>query len=81
MRLILALYGRADAGGFWEAHCEEKLTSVKYTKLAGEWPGVFWHEATRSLLIVYVDDFKLSAKAELHDALWAKIRKSDPHGS
>ncbi len=33
-----------------------------------------WHEATKSLLVVYVDDFKLSAKAELHDALWAEIR-------
>ena len=35
----------------------------------------FGYEATKSLLIVYVDDSKLSAKAELHDALWAEIRK------
>ncbi len=47
--------GRNDA--------KQKLTSVEYTKLAEESPGVLWHEATKSLLIVYVDDFKLSAKA------------------
>ena len=34
-----------------------------------------WHEETKSLLIVYVEDFKLSAKAGMHDALWAEIRK------
>ncbi len=27
------------------------------------------------MLIVYVDDFKLAAKAEAHDAIWASIRK------
>ena len=30
--------------------------------------------ATRSLLIVYVDDFKLAAKHGEHDALWTSIR-------
>ena len=75
MRLILALYGHADAGGFWEEHCEEQLFSIDYTRLAEEWPGVYWHEETKSLLIVYVDDFKLAAKAEMHDRLWAAIRR------
>ena len=42
--LILALYGHADAGGFWEEHCEEQLVSVGFTRLAEEWQGVFWHE-------------------------------------
>ncbi len=75
MQLGVALYGHADAGRFWEERCEEKLTSVKYTKLAEERPGLLWLEATKSLLIVYVDDVKPSAKAELHDALWAEITK------
>ncbi len=43
VRLVLALYGHADAGGFWEAHCEEKLLSIGWTRLAEEWQGVFWH--------------------------------------
>ena len=50
--------------------------SVRYRKAAEEWPVVYWHEETKSLLIVYVDDFKLSAKAGMHDALWAEIRKA-----
>ncbi len=74
MKLVLALYGHADAGGFWEAHCQEKLLSIGWKALAEEWQGVFWHEATRSMLIVYVDDFKLAAKPEHHNALWKSIR-------
>ena len=45
-----------------------------FSRLAEEWPGVFWHEETRSFLVVYVDDFKLAAKHGEHDALWAAIR-------
>ena len=48
--------------------------SVGFERLAEEWQGVFWHEKTRSLLIVYVDDFKLAAKTGEHDALWTSIR-------
>ncbi len=55
--LVLALYGHADAGTFWEDHCGEKPMSIKYTAMAEEWPGWFWHEETNSLLIVYVEDY------------------------
>ena len=37
--------------------------------------GVYWHEKTKSMLIVYIDDFKLAAKHEDHDAHWKAIRK------
>ena len=40
-KLVLALYGHADAGGFWEAHCEEKLKSIGFERLAEEWQGVY----------------------------------------
>ncbi len=74
VRLILALYGHADAGGFWEAQCEEKLLSIGWEKLAEERQGCFWHRKTSSMMIVYVDDFKLTAKHKEHDALWSAIR-------
>ena len=41
VKLVLALYGHADAGGFWEAHCEEKLTSIGWIRLAEDWQGVY----------------------------------------
>ncbi len=36
---------------------------------------MFWHTETKSLLIVDVDDFKLAAREEEHDALWSAIRR------
>ena len=75
MQLRLALYGHTDAGGFWEEHCEYHFFSIGWCRLAEEWPGVYWHDETKSLLIVYVDDFKLAAKAEFQDRLWADIRR------
>ena len=48
---------------------------VDFESLAEEWSGVYWRTAIRSLLIVYVDDFKLAAKAEIRGKLWAEIRK------
>ena len=78
---MLALYGHADAGGFWEEHCEAQLVSIGYERIAEEWPGVYWHEETNALLIVYVDDFKLAAKAGDHDRLWAAIRGSSGSSS
>ena len=41
VQLALALYGHADAGGFWGEHCEEQLKSFGYTRFAEEWPVVF----------------------------------------
>ena len=47
-KLALA-YGHADAGGFREAQCEEKLLSIGFERLAEEWQGVYWHKSSRSL--------------------------------
>ncbi len=48
--------------------------SVGWPRLAEEWQGVYWHEAKRAMLIVYVDDFKLAALKKDHDGLWTSIR-------
>ena len=74
--VIMALYGHADAGGIWEEQCEGKFMSIGFKRLAEEWPGVFWHEETTSLLIVYVDDFKLAGnKTGEDDTFWKSIRE------
>ena len=79
--LILALYGHADAGGFREEHCEEQIVSIGFKCIAEEWPGVFWHAENKSLMIVYVDDFKLAARVKELDALWSALRRVIDMGS
>ena len=56
------------------ATVESSSLKPGWTMLSEDWNGVFWHESTKSLLIVYVDDFKLAAGAELDDEPWAAIK-------
>ena len=57
--LYMALYGHPDAGGYWEKHCEDHLTSVGFVPIS-PWHSCFWHPVHKLFLVVYVDDFKLS---------------------
>ena len=59
VRLILSLYGHPDSGGFWEKHCENHLLKQGFETIPS-WRSCYWHPALKLLLIVYVDDFKLS---------------------
>jgi hypothetical protein len=70
--LILALYGHPDAGGFWEKHCEKALVEVGFEPIP-EWKSCFWHPKLRLLLVVYVDDFKLSGPSENLKTGWGFI--------
>ncbi len=46
--LTLALYGHADAGGFWEQYCEAQLVSIRLERISEEWPGVFLAQRGKS---------------------------------
>ena len=58
--LIKALYGHPDSGGYWEKHCEENLRRIGFHLIHDAWKSVFWHPDLKLMLVVYVDDFKLS---------------------
>ena len=60
--LKLALYGHPDAGGYWELHCHEHLTSVGFA-FVPDWCSTYWHPKLKRLLsdgVQYVDDFQLA---------------------
>ena len=61
MLLRIALYGHPDSGGLWERHCEKMLFIVGFIMPDPlNWPSMFYHPDLKLLLIVYVDDFKMS---------------------
>ena len=59
-RLNKALYGHPDAGTMWEQHCDEAVKSVEFVPVGPEWPSMYYHSKLDLLLVVYVDDLKLS---------------------
>jgi hypothetical protein len=72
--LRLALYGHPDAGGFWEKHCEKHILSEGFTSIP-DWRSVYWHPELKVLLIVYVDDFKMSGPESSVAKGWEGLRK------
>ena len=73
VKLVLALYGHPDAGGFWEQRCEKALCAVGFEQCPN-WKSVFRHEKLNLMLVVYVDDFKLSGPKSNLSKGWQLIR-------
>ena len=70
----IALYGHPDSGGLWEIHCEKMLIAVGFIMPDPEgWPSVFFHPELKLLLVVYVDDFKMSGPKESMSKGWELV--------
>ena len=79
--LKLALYGHPDAGGYWERHCEEHLTSIGSVPVP-DWRSTYWHPELKLCLMVYVDDFRMSGPSANFANGWSMIRQiktDEPH--
>ena len=80
--LKLALYGHPDAGGYWERHCEEHLTSIGVVPVP-DWRSTYWHPELKFLLMVNVDDFKMAGPSANFAKGWSmirqKIKTDEPH--
>jgi hypothetical protein len=50
------------------------LAMVGFSRIAEEWWGVYWNDQKNALLVVYVDDFKLAARAQDHNQIWKDLR-------
>ena len=73
--LLKSLYGHPEAGSHWQKHLEEQLLKMGGQK-APEFPSTFTFPGYGGLaLVIYVDDFVLSGKAEWHDQFWAALSK------
>ena len=77
----IALYGHPDSGGLWEMHCEKMLIAVGFIMPDPEgWPSVFFHPQLKLLLVVYVDDFKMSGPKEVNVERMGVSRIQNRHG-
>ena len=72
--LRLALYGHPDSGGLWEIDWMYRLGVVNFVLLHPDtWPSLFYHHELQLLLIVYVDDFKMSGPEKNMKEGWRLI--------
>ena len=74
---VKALYGHSDAGGNWEAHCEKHLREVGFEPVFN-WPSVFHHKAWNLVLMVNVNDSKMSEPSEHMAQTWKARSLKEP---
>ena len=78
-----SLYGHPDAGTFWEQKCDAHAQAVGFKPIGPEWPSCYFHDKLGLLLVVYVDDFKLSGPQKHIKQGWRLLRQGldiDPGG-
>ena len=69
--LDYSLYGHPDAGTFWEDKSHAKILSTGFERTG--WDSLFWHEELRCLLMVYVDDFRVSGPIANLPEVWSRL--------
>ena len=52
-----------------EIRCDTIVTDFGWLRVADEWDSVYVHPSLGAVLVIYVDDFKMAARAEHHDQL------------
>ena len=55
-----ALYGHPLAGAFWHQYCAKICKTAGFRLFSDNWPCCYWLDETCTMLIVYVDDMKMS---------------------
>ena len=75
VRLEKALYGHKHSGNFWEDECFKQCSQAGFESLGEEWPGVFWDPKNFLLLVVYVDDMKLSGPRDRLADGWERLNQ------
>ncbi len=67
--------GHPDAGTYWEAHSNQHTLSAGFRPIEDGWVSCSWHDKLSLLLIIDVDDFKLSGPEKNINKGWESLRK------
>ena len=78
-KLVKALYGHPNSGCYWEQRCESKVLREGFRRIGncGEWRSCYVHDELGVVLVVYVDDFKMSGPESSMKPAWALLRNGE----
>ena len=75
--LVVALRGQPDSGGIWENNLNSRIGKEGWEQILRDvWQTILYHAEYNCMLVVYVDDFKLTGPTENMDKAWASIRRA-----
>ena len=73
-RLLRALYGHPEAGALWERTLQKIMAEEGWSSLPNH-GGVFVHATSGAIMVVYVDDMLLLARARDTSRIWRSLEK------
>ena len=73
VRLVRALYGHPDSGGYWEQKCSDGLKKCGFERIDEAYNSLWYNKKRDCLLMVYVDDFKMAGTLANMKKCWADI--------
>ena len=59
---------------YWEEHCEKHVKKGGFVAVP-DWLSVYWNEKLKTLLAIYVDDFKMAGPKDIKTDEPAKAGK------
>ena len=75
--MLQSLNGHPDSGTNWEIYADEGITRAGFVLISKEWQSCYFHPKLRLMLVVYVDDFKLSGPKNNLAKGWALLRSKN----
>jgi hypothetical protein len=76
-----ALYGRPDAGGYWEQHCDQHLKNCEFDPVAPDDKSLcscYYSKMLNCYMIACVDDSKIAGLLGGVKEAWRLIRAPNP---
>ena len=73
-KLEKALYGHKHSGVWWQEFCQEQCEKAGFRLFSPQnWPCVYWNDERKLLLVLYVDDMKLSGPKGQMEEAWKDL--------
>ena len=73
--MVFNLYGHPNAQDHWWHHLHQVILSLGFESAGEAWTSVYFHKGHKTILIVYVDDLKLSGPTAVLPKVWEILRK------
>ncbi len=75
VQMLINLYGHPKAGDHWWYHLEDKVLLDGWERIGEGWISVYFHPKWKCVLVVYVDDLKISGPKAILPTVWGSLGK------
>ena len=80
-KLEKALYGHKNSGYYWQEFCDKRVRKAGFEPISkSNWPGVYFNKKSKLMLVVSVDDIKMSGPEHEMEKAWNDLSSNNAGG-